>query len=56
MVACDVILLAKPIASDLAEFRRGQVLWGWPHCVQDTTLTQQAIDQQQTLMACSTEL
>ena len=33
---CDVILLAKPDADDLAELRDGQVLWGWPHCVQDT--------------------
>ena len=32
---CDVILLTKPDARDLAELRAGQVLWGWPHCVQD---------------------
>ncbi|WP_309147799.1 hypothetical protein [Streptomyces sp. NTH33] len=31
---CDVILLAKPLHEDLAELREGQVLWGWPHCVQ----------------------
>ena len=30
---CDVILLLKAHARDLAELRRGQVLWGWPHCV-----------------------
>jgi alanine dehydrogenase len=30
---CDVILLLKPHARDLAELRRGQALWGWPHCV-----------------------
>jgi alanine dehydrogenase len=51
VAACDVILLIKPEASDLAELRTGQVLWGWPHCVQDTELTQQAIDRRQTLIA-----
>lgn len=48
---CDVILLLKPDAADLAELREGQVLWGWPHCVQDRELTQQAIDRRQTLIA-----
>jgi alanine dehydrogenase len=48
---CDVILLMKPDARDLAELRPGQVLWGWPHCVQDRELTQQAIDRRQTLIA-----
>jgi alanine dehydrogenase len=48
---CDVILLMKPDARDLAELRPGQVLWGWPHCVQDHGLTQQAIDRRQTLIA-----
>ena len=48
---CDVILLPKPQAADLAELRDGQVLWGWPHCVQDEELTQLAIDRQLTLIA-----
>jgi alanine dehydrogenase len=48
---CDVILLTKPDAGDLAEFRTGQVLWGWPHCVQDAELTQRAIDRRLTLIA-----
>jgi alanine dehydrogenase len=48
---CDVILLAKPDADDLAELRPGQVLWGWPHCVQDAAVTQQAIDRRLTLIA-----
>jgi len=51
IAGCDVILLAKPDVQDLAELRTGQVLWGWPHCVQDTKLTQQAIDRRQTLIA-----
>ena len=46
---CDVILLIKPSASDLADLRDGQVLWGWPHCVQDRALTDQAIQRRQTV-------
>ena len=38
-------------SDDVAELRDGQVLWGWPHCVQDRALTQLAIDQQLTLIA-----
>ena len=34
---CDVILQPKPLLDDVAELRDGQVLWGWPHCVQDET-------------------
>ena len=48
---CDVILQPKPLLSDIAELRDGQVLWGWPHCVQDEELTQVAIDRQLTLIA-----
>ncbi|GAA1173545.1 alanine dehydrogenase [Kitasatospora gansuensis] len=48
---CDVILLAKPLAADLADLRDGQVLWGWPHCVQDRELTQLAIDRKLTVIA-----
>jgi len=48
---CDVILLPKVQAEDLAELNVGQIVWGWPHCVQDTALTQIAIDRQLTLIA-----
>ena len=48
---CDVILQPKPLLSDISELRVGQVLWGWPHCVQDTELTQVAIDRKLTLIA-----
>jgi len=48
---CDVILLPKPLAQDLAELREGQVLWGWPHCVQDGRITQLAVDRRLTLVA-----
>jgi alanine dehydrogenase len=48
---CDVLLLPKPVPRDLAELREGQVLWGWPHCVQDEEITQLAIDRRLTLIA-----
>jgi alanine dehydrogenase len=48
---CDVILLPKPQTADLAEMRAGQILWGWPHCVQDEELTQVSIDRRLTLIA-----
>jgi len=47
----DVVLLLKPQHSDVAAMRPGQVLLGWPHCVQDSELTQLAIDRQLTLIA-----
>ncbi|MFQ4148680.1 N(5)-(carboxyethyl)ornithine synthase [Arthrobacter sp. LAPM80] len=47
----DVVLLPKPQAADLAELRDGQILWGWPHCVQDRAITQLAIDKKLTLIA-----
>ncbi len=51
MEECDVCLLPKPTAKDLSDLRAGQVLWGWPHCVQDETVTQLAIDKRLTLIA-----
>ena len=48
---CDIVLHPKPLLSDLAEMREGQILWGWPHCVQDEELTQLAIDRSLTLIA-----
>ncbi len=48
---CDVVLLPKPLAEDLSGFAPGQVLWGWPHCVQDEVMTQVAIDRRLTIVA-----
>ena len=48
---CDVILQPKPLLDEIASLRVGQVLWGWPHCVQDEELTQVAIDRKLTLIA-----
>ncbi len=47
----DVVVLPKPLVPDLEQLREGQVLWGWPHCVQDAPLTQAAIDRRLTLIA-----
>src|SRR4051794_3075395 len=47
----DVVLLPKPQLADVAALGPGQVLWGWPHCVQDYELTQLAIDRRLTLVA-----
>ena len=41
----DVVLLPKPQHEDVAAMHSGQVLWGWPHCVQDTEITQLSIDR-----------
>src|SRR5262249_39199465 len=48
---CDVIVLPKPLPQDLAQMREGQVLWGWPHCVQNQDITQLGIDRRLTLIA-----
>jgi alanine dehydrogenase len=48
---CDIVLLPKPMLSDVAGLRDGQVLWGWPHAVQDPDLTQVSIDKRLTLIA-----
>ncbi|WP_026535061.1 N(5)-(carboxyethyl)ornithine synthase [Arthrobacter sp. H14] len=51
LAGSDIVLLPKPQAADLAEFSDGQILWGWPHCVQDREVTQLAIDRRLTLIA-----
>jgi len=51
LAQADVVLLPKPLPEDLETLRPGQVVWGWPHCVQDTRMTQLAIDRRLTLIA-----
>jgi alanine dehydrogenase len=48
---CDVVVLPKPTVEDVAALGPGKVLWGWPHCVQDTELTQRAVDGRLTVIA-----
>ncbi|MBC8464019.1 MAG: NAD(P) transhydrogenase subunit alpha [Deltaproteobacteria bacterium] len=45
------VIIPKPVPSDLEELREGGILWGWPHCVQQQSITQTAIDRKQTLIA-----
>ncbi len=51
IAGCDVLLAPKPLPDELTELREGQVLWGWPHCVQDVAMAQAAIDRRLTLIA-----
>lgn len=46
-----VVVLPKPMLEDLEELREEGILWGWPHCVQQTAITQAAIDRRLTLIA-----
>ena len=48
---CEVILLPKPLPQDLGQMREGQVLWGWPHCIQNEEITQLGVDLRLTLIA-----
>ena len=48
---CDVLLLPKPLSQDLEELHEGQVLWGWPHCVQNEEITQLGVDRRLTMIA-----
>ncbi len=51
LAECDVIILPKPLADDLETLRPGQVVWGWPHLVQDPRMTQLAIECGLTMIA-----
>ena len=48
---CDIMLLPKPTEDDFSSFREGQIIWGWPHCVQGEAITQEGIDKQLTFIA-----
>jgi N5-(carboxyethyl)ornithine synthase len=45
------VILPKPVLEDLEELCEGGILWGYPHCVQQKSHTQTAIDRKQTLIA-----
>lgn len=45
------VIIAKPVLSDLEELREGGILWGYPHCAQQNSITQAAIDRKLTLIA-----
>lgn len=44
-------IIAKPILSDFKELKDGGIIWGYPHCAQNTQVTQTAIDKKLTLIA-----
>jgi alanine dehydrogenase len=45
------VIIAKPVLADLEEVREGGLIWGYPHCAQQTDITQTAIDRKLTLIA-----
>jgi alanine dehydrogenase len=47
----DAVILNKPMLADLQELKEGGILWGYPHCAQQRSITQAAIDRRQTLIA-----
>lgn len=48
---CNMLILPKPLRSDFDKMNEGQIHWGWPHCVQQTDITQIAIEKRLTLIA-----
>jgi N5-(carboxyethyl)ornithine synthase len=51
LTECDIVVLPKPLPGDLAKMKAGQVLFGWPHAVQQRDITQLAIDRRITVIA-----
>ena len=47
---CDIAVLPKPEAIDLMQMKKGAVLWGWAHLVQQKDITQAAIDRKLTVI------
>ncbi|NCB52831.1 MAG: alanine dehydrogenase [Clostridia bacterium] len=47
----DAVLITKPVVEDFEEMRIGALVWGWLHSVQQSAITQIAIDKRLTLIA-----
>ena len=45
------VIIPKPMLADLQEIREGGFIWGYPHCAQQSDITQTAIDRKLTLIA-----
>ena len=45
------VIITKPVLSDLEALKVGGLLWGYPHCAQQSQITQTAIDRKLTLIA-----
>ncbi len=47
----DLVILAKPTKNDFRYFKEGQIIWGWPHCVQNPDITEVGIEKKMTFIA-----
>ncbi len=45
------VIIAKPVLQDLQEIREGGFIWGYPHSVQSSDITQTAIDRKLSIIA-----
>ncbi len=45
---CKIILIAKPTIEDAGFFQKGQIIWGWIHCVQGKAITDVALEKKMT--------
>ena len=50
LATSDLVIIPKPVREDLMCVRKGGVVFGWLHCVQQPQLTQVAVDRQLTLI------
>jgi alanine dehydrogenase len=48
---CDLVVLPKPMPEDLAKMKDRQVVFGWPHSVQQRGITKLAIERRITIIA-----
>lgn len=48
---CDIIILPKPVTSDLLQMKDGTTICGWTHAVQQQDITDIAIQKKLTLIA-----
>ena len=47
----ETILITKPVVEDFEKMQNGAIVWGWLHSVQQSAITQIAIDKRLTLIA-----
>jgi len=48
---CDLLIFPKVMPEDLAIMKKGRIIFGWCHCVQQKNITQISIDRLHTLIA-----
>jgi alanine dehydrogenase len=47
----DVWMLPKPTIVDSEYFSEGKILWGWPHCIESSEITQAFVEKKMTAIA-----